>query len=97
MHPDSGEPRRPDLRRSIQRDFRRRAHREPGHRSFWRSLSVLGTVGWPIVLLAAGGAAAGHWLDVQWEAGVRWALVLLTCGTILGCWIAWRLVGAGKR
>jgi ATP synthase protein I len=97
MPADTGEPRRPDVRQSIQRDFRRRTHRERDQRSFWRSLSVLGTVGWPIVLFAAGGAAAGHWLDVHWKTGVRWALILLTCGTALGCWTAWRLVGVGKR
>jgi ATP synthase protein I len=90
------DPRRPDLRQALQRDLRRHARRESGQRSFWRSLRLLGTVGWPIVGLAAGGAVAGHWLDVQWHTGVRWALIFVTCGTILGCWIAWHLI-AGQR
>ncbi len=91
------DPRRPDLRQAIQRDLQRHARREPGHRSFWRALSLLGTVGWPIVLLAAGGAVAGHWLDAQWHTGVRWALLLVTCGTMLGCWVAWRVIRTEKR
>lgn len=97
MHISPEDPRRPDLRQSLQRDLRRHARREAGYRSFWRSLSLLGTVGWPIVFLAAGGAVAGHWLDMQWHTGVRWALILVTCGTILGCWVAWCLIGAGQR
>lgn len=96
MRPSARESRPAELRRSLQRDLRRHAGREPGHQSFWRSVSILGTVGWPIVLLAAGGAVAGHWLDAQWETGVRWALILLTCGTVLGCWIAWHGVRTGK-
>ena len=91
------DPRRPDLRQAIQRDLQRHARREPGHHSFWRALSLLGTVGWPIVLLAAGGAVTGHWLDAQWHTGVQWALLLVTCGIILGCWIAWRVIRTEKR
>jgi ATP synthase protein I len=92
----SEDPRRADLRRSLQRDLQRHGRRDPGHRSFWRSLSVLGTVGWPIVCFAVGGAVAGHWLDRRWQTGVQWALILVTCGTLLGCWIAWHLVRIPK-
>jgi ATP synthase protein I len=92
----SQDPRRADLRRSIQRDFRRHGRRDQGHHSFWRSLSVLGTVGWPIVCFAVGGAVAGHWLDMRWQTGVRWALILVTCGTLVGCWLAWHLVRTPK-
>jgi ATP synthase protein I len=91
------DPRRPDLRQALQRDIQRHARREQGQRSFWRALSLLGSVGWPIVLLAAGGAVVGHWLDTQWHTGVRWALILVTCGTSFGCWMAWHLLGAGRR
>ena len=92
MANDFEDPRRADLRRSLQRDFRRHDRRDQGPRSFWRALSILGTVGWPIVCFAVGGAMVGHWLDVRWQTGVRWALILVTCGTLVGCWIAWHLV-----
>lgn len=87
---------RGDLREAFDRDFRRVARREPGHGTFWRSLGVLGSVGWPIALLTAGGALLGHWLDVRWHTGVRLALLFLTLGVFAGCWIAWRNVGGHR-
>jgi ATP synthase protein I len=68
------------------------SRREPAGRSFWRSLSVLGTVGWSIALPAVAGAWLGHRLDLRWESGVRFTLMLLFAGVILGSVIAWRVV-----
>jgi ATP synthase protein I len=82
--------RRGDVRRAIERDFRSHDQREPPQKAFWQWLRVLGTVGWPIALLSVGGAALGHWMDVRWNTGVRWALVLLSIGVTAGSWIAWR-------
>jgi len=90
-------PQCPDLRRTFDRDFRRHRRRESGLGTFWRSLSILGSVGWPIVLLTAGGAILGFWLDRRLNSGVRYALLFVTCGSILGSWIAWHLVGAARR
>jgi len=83
-------PERPDLRATWQRDLNRHSRREEGDRTFWRSIRVLGSVGWPIVLATAGGAMLGHWLDDRWGTGVRWTLVLLTLGVIVGSLIAYR-------
>lgn len=88
---------RPDLKQTFQRDFQRHERRERGHGTFWKSLSILGSVGWPIVLLTAGGAIAGYWLDRRLNSGVRFALIFVTCGALLGSWIAWHLVGATRR
>jgi ATP synthase protein I len=87
--------RRPDVRDAVRRDFRRQARREPHQRAFWRSLGVLGMIGWPIALAAVGGAVAGRWLDVQLGTGVRLTLTLLTAGTMAGCYAAWRFVRGG--
>lgn len=84
--------RRGDLQQAFARDFERHARRERGHGSFWRSLSLLGSVGWPIVLLTAGGAVVGHWLDRRWDTGIRFALLLLMLGVGLGIGIAWHLI-----
>ena len=90
---DQGEGgKRPDARRSLERDVGRLKRREPSAASFWRSLSVLGTVGWSIVLPAVGGAWIGHWLDRRWESGVRFTLMLLVAGVMLGSVIAWRVI-----
>jgi len=81
---------RPDARKSLDRDIERHGRREDQNESFWRSLSLLGTVGWPIALLATAGAWLGHQLDVHFATGVRFTLVLLTAGVALGSVVAWR-------
>jgi len=89
--PRSGDG-RPDARRSLARDVDRLQRREPSARSFWRSLSVLGTVGWSIALPAVLGAWLGHRLDLRLDSGVRFTLMALTAGVMLGSFVAWRVV-----
>lgn len=91
------DPKRGDVRRAVERDFRIHSHRDSSPRAFWRYLRVLGSVGWPIALLSVGGALLGHWLDLRWNTGVRWALVLLTCGVTAGSWIAWHSLGGSRQ
>ena len=83
---------RPDARRSLERDFGRLGRRESSAASFWRSLSVLGTVGWSIAVPAAAGAWLGHRLDVRFASGVRFTLMFLVAGVMLGSVVAWRVV-----
>jgi ATP synthase protein I len=92
-----GEGERPDMRRSVARDVQRHARREPSAATFWRSLSVLGTVGWSIALPAAGGALLGHHLDAWLGTGVRFTLMLLAAGVLLGAVLAWHVVGSSRR
>lgn len=89
--------RRGDPRRSLERDVDRLARREPSGESFWRSLSVLGTVGWAIALPSAAGAWLGHYLDLREDSGVRFTLMLLVAGVMLGSLIAWRVVREHRR
>ena len=84
------------MRRSIERDARRHDRREPSGAAFWRSLSLLGVVGWSIALPAAGGAWLGHRLDAWAGTGVRFTLMLLTVGVLLGTAIAWRALHRGR-
>lgn len=94
---DSGRFQRADPRASTRRAFARYQRRDRGER-FWRSLSLVGAVGWPIVLLAAGGALLGRALDARWGGGRSATLVLLVAGTIAGALIAMRNVrGGGGR
>lgn len=86
------EPFRRDLRVAIRRDRERISRRESGHRSFWRSLRVLGMVGWPIALGSVGGALLGRYLDSRFESGVRYTLMLMTAGLVVGCFTAWKTV-----
>jgi len=87
--PDKG---RPDPRTSLERDIERFARREPSGKAFWRSLSVLGTIGWSISLPAVGGAWLGHRLDLRLESGVHFTLMLLAVGVCLGSAIAWSIL-----
>lgn len=99
MGPDdpSDEIRRPDLRAALQRDLQRYGRREPGSRSFWQSLSVLGSVGWPIVMTTVGGALLGRWLDTRWNTGIRLTLMLLVGGAVAGATIVWHLMKPRPR
>lgn len=86
------DPRRPNLKRSLSAAFRQIERGEQRHRSFWKSLAILGSVGWPIVALTAGGGWLGHWLDQRFHTTPCWALILLTIGAIMGTYTAWRSV-----
>jgi predicted F0F1-ATPase subunit len=97
MVASDGDGERPDMRRSIERDARRHARREPSAATFWRSLSVLGTVGWAIALPAAGGALLGHRLDARFGTGVRFTLMLLVGGVLLGTLLARHTIGSSRR
>jgi len=93
--PDSGDPlRRADARDRTRRDVDRLLRREPGG-GFWRSFALVGSVGWPIVLLATGGALLGRYLDARFATGIHFTLVLLTVGTAVGTTLAFRALRGG--
>ena len=87
---------RDNARNAVKRDFKRHARREEDHREFWRSLGMLGMVGWPIALATVGGAFLGRYLDERFETGVRFTLVLLTAGAMIGSYTAWRALEGRK-
>jgi len=71
--------------------------REPSGESFWRSLSVLGTVGWSITLPAIAGIWLGRRLDLRFDTEVRFTLMLLVAGVLLGSLVAWRVVREHRK
>lgn len=81
-----------DPRDAIRRDRARLERREAGHGSFWRSLGVLGMVGWPIALGSAGGALLGRYLDARYDTGIRFTLMCMTAGLLAGVLAAWKTV-----
>jgi ATP synthase protein I len=80
---------RENLREQTRRDIERLQRRQPESR-FWRWVALIGSVGWPIALLGAGGAVLGRYLDARWGSGVRFTLMLLVMGISLGTFIAFR-------
>ena len=87
---------RGDARERARRDFERLDRREP-EEHWWRSLALVGSVGWPIVLLAAGGAFAGRALDHSLASAPRFTLLLLLVGTAIGSFIAYRNLREHQR
>jgi len=83
--------RRTEVQERTRRDLDRLRRRENGTH-FWRSLALIGSVGWPIVLLATGGALLGAYLDTRFGTGIRFTLLLLTAGTSVGTYTAFRTV-----
>jgi ATP synthase protein I len=55
----------------------------------WRAISILGVIGWSVVLPALCGVAIGIWLDQRWPSRISWTLTLLLAGLIIGCASAW--------
>ena len=92
----SHETRRDDLQRALERDFQRHGRREDNHHSFWRYMGVLGMVGWPISIMTVGGALLGHYLDVRFNSGIQFTLLLLTIGVLLSSLVAWKALGAKR-
>lgn len=83
--------RRGNARERTHKDLLRLQRRQSGGRP-WRALSLIGSVGWPIVLLATGGALLGRYFDVRFGTGVHLTLLLLTLGTVAGSLMAYRTV-----
>lgn len=82
--------RRGDVRGALRRDLKRHERRRRDRGVFWRSMRVLGMVGWPIAIASVGGAWFGHVLDRRFGTGVAFTLMLLLLGTVLGSIVAWR-------
>lgn len=84
--------RRQVLKQAIERDAARIQRREKGNASFWRSIGILGAVGWPIVLLAAGGGLLGQWLDHRLGTSAGMTLGLVVIGALAGSAVAWHII-----
>ena len=54
-----------------------------------RGLSMMGLVGWSVVLPTVLGTALGVWLDRHYPMSHSWTLTLLFAGLFVGCLNAW--------
>jgi ATP synthase protein I len=79
------------------REIRRQVERAQvsQHLTFWQGLSLVGSVGWMVVLPTLIGAFLGRWVDAGAGTGVFWTLSLLFIGLVTGCAAAWRHVAEG--
>lgn len=66
--------------------------RREGRPSFWRSVGIVGVIGWSVALPTLIGVAAGSWIDRRWPTRFSWTLTLLGVGLVLGCVMAWNRI-----
>lgn len=66
-----------------------RARRE-GSPSLARTLAMVGSLGWLVVLPTVLAMFAGRWLDGYFGTGIMLTAALLLLGLVLGCSMAWK-------
>jgi ATP synthase protein I len=89
MVPDEND--RDPMQGSVELRQRRETRwRVEGERPLWRNLSMIGALGWLIVVPTLIGALAGRWLDGQSSGGIFWTVSLIFAGAVLGFAMAWR-------
>ncbi|SOD41406.1 AtpZ/AtpI family protein [Nitrosovibrio sp. Nv4] len=61
-------------------------------RTAWSGLTMIGLVGWSVVVPTLLGAALGVWLDRRYAMNHSWTLTLLFAGLVVGCLNAWHWI-----
>lgn len=55
----------------------------------WSAISIVGVVGWSVVVPTLIGVALGAWVDHRWPSRFSWTVMLLITGLAVGCAGAW--------
>ncbi len=77
------------LREVSVRQARMIRRQKEGLPHFWRSVAMVGAIGWSVAVPTLIGIAAGTWIDHQWPSRFSWTLMLMFAGLVLGCLEAW--------
>jgi ATP synthase protein I len=72
------------------RQARRESWENEGERPLWKNLSMVGALGWLVVVPTLIGVFAGRWLDRMFDTGVTFSGALTFAGACLGFYLAWR-------
>ncbi len=72
------------------RKDRRSLWEEEGERPLWKNLSMVGALGWLIVIPTLVGVFTGRWLDNLLDTGVTFSGALTLAGACLGFFLAWQ-------
>ena len=90
---DPGERGKSDMQEAVKlRQRRRDEWRRTGERPLWRNLSMIGAIGWLIVIPILLGVLLGRWLDIYFESGIFWSGALIVLGAAVGSYLAWQRV-----
>ena len=71
------------------REARMMRRRKAGPANVWRSVGLVGLIGWSVVLPMLAGVAAGLWIDREFPSRFSWTLMLMVGGLGAGCANAW--------
>lgn len=74
------------------REQRARRWEEEGERPLWMNLSMVGALGWLIVMPTLLGVLIGRWLDETFETGILFTGAMIFLGVCLGGSLAWRRI-----
>jgi ATP synthase protein I len=74
------------------RRSRREAWTREGERPLAANLTMVGTLGWLIVIPTLLGTFLGRWLDREAGMGVTFTAAGLFVGLVAGCSLAWKRV-----
>jgi len=86
-----GEKERKAMEEAIHlRQARRDLWQKQGERSLWQNLSLIGVLGWLIVVPTLLGVLLGRWLDSRFETGVFFSGAFIFLGVCLGGYLAWK-------
>ena len=82
---------REEMRRAVDlRKSRRETWEKDGERPLWKTLSMVGALGWLIVLPTILGVFVGRWLDARAGTGVTFSGGLTFLGACLGFYLVWK-------
>jgi ATP synthase protein I len=74
------------------RQERRDSWEREGERPLWKNLSMIGSLGWLIIVPTLAGSFAGRLLDRWFNQGIFWTATMIFLGVSLGCYLAWQKV-----
>lgn len=74
------------------REERSERWKQEGERSLWQNLSMVGALGWLIVVPTLLGVALGRWLDGLFETGITFTGALIFLGISFGSYLAWQRI-----
>jgi ATP synthase protein I len=82
-----------EMERAVRlREQRRERWKREGERSLWQNLSMIGSLGWLIVVPTLLGVLLGRWLDRLFNTGITFSGALIFVGIAIGSYLAWQRV-----
>jgi ATP synthase protein I len=74
------------------REKRREQWEKEGERPLWKNLSMIGALGWLIVIPTLAGVLVGRWLDKIFGTGITFSGALIFLGVLIGSWLVWQRI-----